>query len=199
MAAAFTRSGRPRSSSSSPQSRLSHCAAGGHDQQRLAPGLRELLEDAADGALLVVALDDGRFHLGDIERLAAAAPQDQAGEFVLFVKPGHPARRIGGVVPSPCLVAVGVENQRALAVHLLQAIGVELGLLLAHGRIGGRLLCFHRRQRLAVVAPQHIVHVADALVVGHTRHFIFPVAGLIQRPPGALQVHVDQVAAGLGF
>jgi len=36
-----------------------------------------------------------------------------------------------GVVPDPVLVAVGVEDDRALAVLLLQTIGVELGLLLA--------------------------------------------------------------------
>jgi hypothetical protein len=66
------------------------------------------------------------------------------------------------------LVAVGVEDDRALAELRLQAVGVELGLLLAR-RVASRrgALGLHQRQRLAVVAPQHVVDEALALVVGH--------------------------------
>jgi hypothetical protein len=91
--------------------------AGGHHQQRLAAGLGELLEDAADGPLLVVALDDGVLHLRHVERVALRPAQDQAGQLVLLVEPGHPPRRVGGVVPDPGRVAVGVEDDRPLAVH----------------------------------------------------------------------------------
>ena len=44
------------------------------------------------------------------------------------------------VVPNPMLVAVGVEDDRPLAVLLLQAIGIELGLLLADARVLARAL-----------------------------------------------------------
>jgi hypothetical protein len=43
-----------------------------------------------------------------------------------------------GVVPNPVIVAVAVEDDRALAVLRLQAVGLELGLLLADARVLAR-------------------------------------------------------------
>ena len=54
----------------------------------------------------------------------------QQFQLVLGVEALHRARRILLVVPHPVLVAVGVEDHRALAELLLQAVGIELGLLL---------------------------------------------------------------------
>ena len=63
--------------------------------------------------------------------------------------------------------------------------------------IDGGLLRLHHRQRLAVVAPQDVVGIADALLVGHASDFVFAVPFLIQRPAGALQSEVDDELAGL--
>ena len=68
------------------------------------------------------------------QRLAARPPLDQQLQLVLLVEALHGARRIARVVPQPVLVAVGVEDDRPLPELLLQAIGVELRLLLADAR-----------------------------------------------------------------
>ena len=97
------------------------------------------------------------------------------------------------------LVAVGVEDDRPLAELLLQAIGVELGLLLADARVAPGALGLDQPERLAVVAPEHVVDEALALVVGHAGDFELAVARLVERPAGFLQQQVDEVVAGLGF
>ena len=120
-------------------------AAGGHHQQRLASRLRELLADAANGPLLVVPLDDVVLHLRHIERGALGSANDQGRELVLLVEPGDRTWRVGEVIPQAGLVPVGVEDDRTLAMHRLQAVGVELRLLLAHRRVDGGLLRLHHR------------------------------------------------------
>ena len=52
-------------------------AAGRHHQQRLAPRLSELLADAPDGPLLVVALDDGVLYARHVQRLAVGPAMEQ--------------------------------------------------------------------------------------------------------------------------
>ena len=69
--------------------------------------------------------------------------------------------------------------------HRLQAVGVELRLLLAHCRVDGGLLRLHHRQRLAIVSPEDIVGIADARIVRHARHFVFTVLFPVQMPTGA--------------
>ena len=117
--------------------------AGGHDEQGLALFLGEVLADAGDGAFRIVALDDYAVYRHCFERLLRAATEDEAGEFLLLVESGHAARWVGGVIPDPSLVAVGVENDRALVIHFLKAIGVELGLLLADAGVHRGFLGFH--------------------------------------------------------
>ena len=65
------------------------------------------------------------------ERLAAGPPLDEQFELVLGVEALDLAGRVHLVVPEPVVVAVGVEDHRPLAELLLQAVGVELCLLLA--------------------------------------------------------------------
>ena len=172
-------------------------AAGGHHQQRLAPRLCKLLADTADGPLLVVPLHDVVLHLRHIERGALGSANDQGRELVLLVEPGDRTWRVGEVIPQAGLVPVGVEDDRTLAMHRLQAVGVELRLLLAHRRGDGGLLRLHHRQRLAVVSPEDIVGIADARLVRHARHFVFTVLFSIQRPTGAFQIEIDDERAGL--
>ena len=172
-------------------------AARGHHQQHLAPRLCKLFPDAANGPFLVVPLDDGVLHLRHIERGALGSADDQGRELLLLVKPGDRTWRVGEIIPQEGLVAVGVEDDRTLAVHRLQTVGVELRLLLPDFRIDGGLLRLHQRQRLAVVSPEDVVGIAGARLGRHARHFVFTVLFLVQRPTGAFQSEIDDELAGL--
>ena len=104
--------------------------AGGLDDQGLAVLGGEPLDDPLDGLDLVHAAGDA----GVGRRSWSAAPgwrrwKMQVLEAVLGVEAVELAGRLAlGVVPDPDVVAVGVEDDRALAVVLLQAVGVALGL-----------------------------------------------------------------------
>src|SRR5690606_26507506 len=111
----------------------------------------------------------------------------------------HGARRVVRVVPDPMLVAIGVEDDWALTELTLEAIGIELCLLLADAGIAARALGFDEPERLAVIAPQHVVDEALALFVGHSSDFALAIAGLIERPARFLEQEVDEVVARLGF
>ena len=65
------------------------------------------------------------------------------------------------------LVAVGIENHRALAETRLKAIGIELGLLLAYPRVLAGALGLDQPQRLSVRTPQHVIDETNALIVRH--------------------------------
>ena len=156
-----------------------------------------MLADTANGPFLVVPLDDVVLHLRHIERGALGSANDQGRELVLLVEPGDRTWRVGEVIPQAGLVPVGVEDDRALAMHRFQAVGVELRLLLAHRRVDGGFLRLHHRQRLAVVSPEDIIGIADARLGRHARHFVFTGLFPVQRPTGALQIEIDNERAGL--
>ena len=59
--------------------------------------------------------------------------------------------------------------------------------LLAHARVPARSLGFHERERLVIVAPQHVIDVALAPVVGHAVDLVLAVAGLVERPASFLE------------
>ena len=65
--------------------------------------------------------------------------------------------------------------------------------------VAPRALRFDQPQRLAVVAPEHVVDEALALVVGHAADLELAVARLVERPAGLLEQQVDEVVAGLGL
>ena len=90
------------------------------------------------------------------------------------------------------LVPVGVEDDRTLAMHRLQAVGVEIRLLPAHCRVYSSLLRLHHRQRLAVVSPEDVVGISDARLVRHASHFVFAVLFPFQRPTGPPQREIDE-------
>ena len=171
-----------------------------HHEQRLAVVVAlEGLGDAADGAGLVVALDDLRTNRGLRQRAPRLPPLDHQLQLRLLVETLHPARRVAGVVPGPVLVAVRVEDDRPLPELALQAIGVELGLLLPDAGVAPRALGLDEPERLAVVAPEDVVHETLALGIGHPADLELAVAGLIERPAGFLQQQVDEVVASLRF
>ena len=62
--------------------------------------------------------------------------------------------------------------------------GIELGLLLAGARVLARALGLDQGERLAVVAAQHIVDIADAGCVQHSRDFDLDRVG--SRPRAAI-------------
>ena len=65
------------------------------------------------------------------------------------------------------LVTVGIEDDRALAELLLKAIRIQLGLTLTFAWIALGALGLDQSQRLAVIAPQHVIDEAFALIVRH--------------------------------
>ena len=159
----------------------------------------EGLGDAADGTGLVVALDDLRTNRGRRERAPRLPTLDQQLQLRLLAETLHLPRRVVGVVPDPVLVAVRVIDDRPLPKLALQAIGVELGLLLADAGVAPRALGLDEPERLAVVAPEDVVHEALALGIGHPADLKLAVAGLIEGPAGFLQQQVDEVVASLRF
>ena len=157
----------------------------GHDEQGLATlVLLEGLCHAPNGAMLVVAFDDLLVDRQPPDCLPARAALDQQLQFVLLVEARDLAWRIGGVVPDPVVVAIGVEDDGSLAEVLFQAIGIELRLLLAGPRIPLGPLGLDQRQWLVAVAPEHVVDEALALGVRHAVDGEFAVARLVELPAG---------------
>ena len=173
---------------------------GRHDQQGLSVMVPlKRLGHPPNGPGLVIPFDDLLVDRGARERMACRPPLHQQLELRLLVEPVDWPRRVVGVVPKPVVVPVGVENHRPLAEHPLQAIGVERGLLLADSWVAPSPLCFDQTERLAVVAPEDVVHVPLVLAVGHPGDLEFAVPVLIERPAGLLEEEVDEVVAGLRF
>jgi len=174
-------------------------AAGGHHQQGFALILNfKGFASAAHGPVLVVTLNDVRVddRLGQL--LATAAALNQQLQLLFLEEALHRTRWVTGIVPNPVLVAIGIKDDGALAVLGLQAIGIQLGLLLAHGGVLAGALGFYQCQGFAVIAPQHIVHKALALIVWHAADFNLKVLG-IQLPASFFEQQVDEVVAGLFF
>ena len=72
--------------------------------------------DAADGAMLIEPLDDRAIDVLGRQRLARVAALDHQRQFVLLEEALDRPRRMARVVPNPVIVAVGVEDDRPLAV-----------------------------------------------------------------------------------
>lgn len=107
--------------------------AGRHDSERVA--LMPCLErgiDRADGVYLVGALDDGPVDRRLRQGLPGRASEYEERVLVLGEEALHLSRWIpAGLVPEPGLEPVAVEHNRSLPELSAQAVGVELGLLLA--------------------------------------------------------------------
>ncbi len=97
------------------------------------------------------------------------------------------------------LVPVRVVHDGAAVELCLEAVGTQLGLLLADLRALAGPFGLHDGQRKAVGAPQHVVHIPDAVAVGHAGDLVLPVARLVERPPGLTQEHVDEEVPGRGL
>jgi len=105
---------------------------------------------------------------------------------------------VGGVVPHPRLVPVAVEDDRSLGEPCLQAVRVELGLLLPDSGVPAGPLRLDQPEWLAVVVPQDVVDEAAAgfsLGGRHPGHLELAVIGVLERPAGLLEQPVDDQAA----
>ena len=178
--------------------------AGSHYYQGLALAVAlKGFANAANGAQLVMALHDIGVDGHARQRLGRAAALHQQLQFVLLVETLHRARRISGVIPEPVFITISGVDQRALAKLRLQAVGIQLGLLLSHAGVAAGALGLHHGQGLAIVTPEHVVHKTCAvqlpLCSGHALHFIFAVSGLVQLPACFLEQQVDVEIARLGF
>ena len=112
------------------------------------------------GTGLIIAFDDVGVDNGIRQRFMTGAALNQQFQFLFFIKALDSARRITGIVPEPVFIAIGIKNHRTLAILSFQAVGIKFGLLLADLGILTGALGFNQRQRLAVIAPQHIVDIA---------------------------------------
>src|SRR5438552_3907306 len=155
--------------------------------------------DAADGSVLVIALNNLLVDFGIRQRTSRAAPLYQPLQFVFFIEALNVAGRVVLVVPNPVLVSVAIDDDRTLPKLLFQAVGIEPRLLLADAGIALGTLGLDQSQRLAVVAPQDVIHKAFALFIGHAGDRILAVLRLVQRPSGFLEHQVNEVVAGFGF
>ena len=174
--------------------------SGGHHQQRLALLAVERIADCLDGAHLVGATGDVGVRLSGAQRELGLATLDQQFEFVAGVEALGLARWVAaGVVPDPVLVAVGIEDDRSPTELRLEAIGVELGLLLADFRRLRGPLGLDHRQGESIRSPQNVVDEPVALGVGHTGDRVLPVTLLLQRPAGLVEQDVDEQVAGGGL
>jgi hypothetical protein len=174
---------------------------GRHHEQRAAHViLLERLRDAADRARLIKTLHDGAVDVRGVQRLERCAPPDCQFQLILGQKALDRARRIALVVPYPMVIAVAVENDRALPELLFKAVGIKLGLLLPDARIALGALRLHEAKRLCVIAPQHIV---DEALAGRVRHAgdreFGVVAGPGEGPAGLGEQNVDEGVAGRRF
>jgi hypothetical protein len=78
----------------------------------------EAIGDAADGFLLVAAIDDGVADGQQVQPFALAAAKDQPFEFFFFQKARDGPGGVAAIVPNPGVVAVGVEDDGALLIAL---------------------------------------------------------------------------------
>ena len=131
----------------------------------MAAALVEVLAGALDALDLIEAVDDGFLREKRAKRgFALVALEDAIPQAVQGVEAEDGAGRLAlGIVPDEDLVAVGVEDDRALTVFLFEAVGVVFRLHLALGGVLGGFLAFHNPERQAVVRiPDDIIGAALA-------------------------------------
>ena len=104
-----------------------------------------------------------------------------------------------GIVPQPGGVAVSVEDDGALAVHFLQAVGVQFGLLFPARGVNAGALGFHQTEREAIIAPEDVIHVPHAAAKGHSGDGILGDVGRLRVPTRFPQHHVNDARACFRF
>ena len=124
--------------------------------------LYKRLCNALYGLQLIRAATDVTVHLKRPQVLSVDAAVHHALELILAEESIHFSLRIKGVVPQERFKSVGVKDDRALAVHGLQTIGVQLGLVLSCPCFDHCLFGLDHCQRFAVAAPKDVIDIPIA-------------------------------------
>ena len=145
------------------------------DHQCLTTAAIKGLTDSFDGLDLIEAIGNGLLGVECREDvLALVGLKKDVFQAVLRIETEELAGWLGlGVIPQIEIVAIGEKDQRALAIHFLQAIGVIFRLHFALLRVFGGLFRFHNRKGFAVFAPQDVIDVALPTCGGLVEHFHF--------------------------
>src|SRR5258707_3315552 len=97
------------------------------------------------------------------------------------------------VVPYPVLIAVAVKDDWQLAELFVQAIRIELCLLLADASVPLSPFGFYKSEWFPVVTPQHIIDKPFTLFVWHSDDRKFSVSLLVKRPTSLFQEQVNEI------
>ncbi|MDD6253128.1 MAG: hypothetical protein PUA96_03595 [Bacteroidales bacterium] len=145
-----------------------------------------------DGHLLVVPVGDFIID-AEVRDVATAAMLDEKAQILFRVEGVERTGRIAQTVDNESLEAVGVVDDRPDAVLRLQAVCIEFCLVLSDGRVFHCTLGLNHCERLSVGAKEDIIHIADALLVGHSSHLYFDASFAGHNLP----FHVQNIPAGV--
>lgn len=153
--------------------KLGFAGSCGHDHEGFASFSGKVFGDSANTFVVVFAANDGRIDGDGFEGFSVGAAVDEELKFVCGIESLDQSRRVVGVVPYPCFVAVGIEDNRALACFLFQAVGIEFGLVLPFAGIFFRSFGFDQGKGEVVGAPQDVIDDSGLAFIGHAVDLIF--------------------------
>ena len=119
----------------------------------MAAALVEVLTGAFDALDLIEPVDDGLLRKQCAKAFfTLVSLEDAIPQAVQGIEAEDGTGRLAlGIVPNEDLVAVGVEDDRPLAVFFFKAVGVVFRLHLALGCVFGGFLAFENSERKSVV------------------------------------------------
>ena len=169
-----------------------------HDQEGLAMLLVIMLADRLDGHLLVMAVGDAILD-GKVGDILPSPLLDKALEVLRRMETKELPGRIAQAVDDPGLETVGVIDDRTDAILILQAVGIEFGLMLPLAGRNRRLLRLDDCQRPAVPTEEDIIRIAGPAGTRHPLQFYLDACPqrldgtflLHDRPPRFPQHQVD--------
>ena len=122
-----------------------------------------------NGHLLVVTVSDVIVDAEVRDTATTAMFDDEVKIFFRMEGVERPCR-IAKSINDEGLESVGIIDDRTDTVLGLQAICIEFRLVFADGRVFHRALSLNDSKRLSVCAEENIVHITDAMLVGHSGH-----------------------------
>ena len=175
--------------------------AGGHDKQCAALVGGEGLGDAANGLVLVGAVDDGAVDGGRFERSSVLAEELQPLQVGGREEPGDEARIGKADLPEPDVMAVGHEPEGGKGLLLGDLGDVVPELFVGLARVAGASLGFHDGEHVAACVVQAIV--GDAVpwlrVIAINWNLQSDLGAVVEFPVSSPQLRVDLQGTGLGF
>ena len=175
--------------------------AGGHDEECAALVGGEGLGDAANGLVLVGAVDDGAVDGGRFERSSVLAEELQPLQVGGREEPGDEARISEADLPEPDVMAVGHEPEGSEGLLLGDLGDVVPELFVGLARVAGASLGFHDGEHVAACVVQAIV--GDAVpwlrVIAINWNLQPDLGAVVEFPVSSPQLRVDLQGTGLGF